>query len=330
VSAPIPAILRFLRSEVGAILIWFVATVLLAALIFPHLYIAGKQFAVSAQQHEYPAFMEWLAKSAGRAKPERYLSRALMIGGLICLPIVNGRMKPLGLAIFSGGSQLTRRQSFARGWYFLGGFGIAVLVQALLILFLYFFGVLHPKQADWSVGMIVCKAFLPALGAGIIEEFLFRGILFGVWQRACSVVCACVGTSLIFSVCHFLRPASELVIADPSAWYAGFELLDSIFSQASHLQSITPDFLSLMSLGLVLSWCRIKAGSLLLPIGIHAGFVFALKSFSLLCAVDTTELSPYLLGTDAKSGLLPLISLALSFAGCVCLIRWVKRKNPVE
>lgn len=319
-----------MRSEVGAILIWFAATVLLAVLMFPHLYFAGKQFAVSAQKHDYPAILEILAQSAGRAKPERYLSRSLMLGGLICLPIAIGRMKQLGLAVFSVSSPLTGQRRMARGCYLLGGFCIAMLVHALLMLSLSFFGLLLPKQADWSVGMIVCKALLPALGAGIIEEILFRGILLGLWQRVCAVFWAMIGSSLFFSSCHFLSPPPGFVMIEPSEWYVGFELFASIFSRASNLRSIAPDFLSLTALGVVLAWSRIKADTLFLPIGIHVGFVFALKWVSIFWAVDSTAFTPYLIGADAKSGFLPLLSLALSFVGCVFLIRWLKRKNPAE
>jgi membrane protease YdiL (CAAX protease family) len=203
-------------------------------------------------------------------------------------------------------------------------------VQAILILSLSVSGILQLKDTEWTIGALALKALIPALGAGILEELLFRGLLLGVLQRACSVAWACFVSSFIFAASHFLSPTSELAIEDPKLWYVGFELLGSIFAQAFHVQFIAPYFMSLMVLGLLLAGCRIKTGSLYLPIGIHVGFVFALKSFSMLWVLNTTDLSVYFLSADMRSGLLTLISLGIVFVCCELLTSWVKRKNPVE
>ncbi len=166
------------------------------------------------------------------------------------------------------------------------------------------------------------RAVLPAIGAGIIEELIFRGLILGLWLRACSVRVACLGSALMFSFVHFLKPPRGSSIEDPFAWDSGFEILASTLGHFTQPEFFVTEFTTLAVLGLLLAFCRVKTHSLWLPIGIHIGLVFALKIFSMTQKLDpSSPLQPWWIGGDLKSGLLPLIALGLCFSLCWALVR---------
>jgi membrane protease YdiL (CAAX protease family) len=70
--------------------------------------------------------------------------------------------------------------------------------------------------------------------------------------------------------------------------------------------------------GLVLAWARLRSGALWLPIGLHIGWVIALKGFIMthhyVAAKKPNEL--WLGIGDLRAGLLPLVALAVTVVLC--------------
>ena len=60
------------------------------------------------------------------------------------------------------------------------------------------------------------KSLVPALVVAPLEEWLFRGVLLGLWLRFSRPAAACVGSSLLFAFLHFLKPPDGMAIADPA------------------------------------------------------------------------------------------------------------------
>lgn len=309
--------------------IWLFASLLLAALLTPHLYEAGKTFATSAQANDYPAVMESIAKSAQKAKADRYFSRCLLVSALALLPFLIRRVKRIpdrgNRAEFT-----LRKQSWARRSAQLGtGLAIGAVALGGLALILHFTGASEPNEKSISFSKILSKALVPALGAGVIEEWIFRGLLLGLWLRACSMKTAWIGSSVMFSFLHFLKPPKGIEIADPYAWHAGLEILSSTLGHFANPTFFVTEFATLTFLGMILAYSRIRTHSLCFAIGLHAGLVFALKTFSMTQTLNpSSPLYPWFIGTDLKSGLLPLAALGICMIACIFSIRRLKTPEP--
>ncbi len=116
-----------------------------------------------------------------------------------------------------------------------------------------------------------------ALVVGVIEETLFRGVLFGVLARGMGFWGAAALSSLVFSTVHFARPAlgADAVYGH---WYAGLEFLGGMFRGAVWM----PTALTLFAMGFLLCAFYWKSGSLYFVIGLHAGWVWIIRLGQLL------------------------------------------------
>jgi membrane protease YdiL (CAAX protease family) len=322
--------MRFLKSEAGAIILWLAASLFVAALLTPYLYDAGKTLAHNAEFNDYPGFIESIASSAQRAKPDRFFSRALLFSALALLPLLIRRVKNIPQREDASRYALRKLSWKNRFLHLSCGLLTGAAVLGGLGLVLHFTGAADSKDAGLTFGKIFSKALFPALGAGIIEELVFRGLLLGLWLRACSLWTAFVGSALMFSFVHFLKPPAGIEIADPRAWHAGLEILGSTLGHFSNPAFFITEFATLAFLGLLLAWCRTRTFSLWMPIGLHTGLVFALKCFSMSSdLVSTSPLHPWFIGADLKSGILPLVALGICFYICSLLVRLLTRK-PTE
>ncbi|MGJ8633844.1 MAG: CPBP family glutamic-type intramembrane protease [Luteolibacter sp.] len=319
--------MRFLKSEAGAIILWLIASLVAAAFLMPHLYDEGKELAQSTATDDYPGVVEWIGASAGRAKPDRFFSRALLVSALVLIPALTYRVKQIRKSSNAPDKYTLHKLPWqGRLVHLVSGLLLGSLSLGLLALVLELSGASIAKEIP-PIGKFFTKAFLPALGAGVIEELVFRGLLLGLWLRACSLWTAWIGSALMFSFVHFLSPPDGMVILDPRAWYAGFEILGSTLGHFSNPLFFVTDFATLALLGLLLAWCRTRTHSLWMPIGIHAGLVFALKTFSMTRDLNPlSPLHPWFIGNDLKSGILPLLALAICFAATVFTTR--KLSNP--
>jgi hypothetical protein len=321
--------MRFLKSEAGAIVIWLFASLFLAALLTPHLYDAGKAFAASAETKDYSAMLESVAKSAAKAKLDRYFSRCLLVSALALLPLLIRRVK--SIPDHGQRAQYTlRKLSWPQSLTHLTcGLLIGAIALGGLALLLHFTGGSDPNGKPLTFSKLLTKALAPALGAGVIEELIFRGLLLSLWLRACSLRTAWIGSSLMFSFVHFLKPPAGTEIADPQAWHSGLEILGSTLGHFTNPTFFVTEFATLAVLGLILAYTRTRTYSLWYPIGLHAGLVFALKTFSLTQTLNPdSPLHPWFIGADLKSGIFPLAALALCFvASAFCVNKLTQQKS---
>lgn len=316
--------MRFLKSEAGALVVWLAAALFAAALLTPFLYDAGKTLAQNAETADYPAVIESIAASAKRAKPDRFFSRALLISAVVLMPILIRRVKRIPPKADAARYSLRKLTWPQRLIHLSSGLLIGTACLGGLALVLYLIGAAVPTESGFRIGRLFGKAFIPALGAGVIEELVFRGLLLGLWLRACSLWTAWIGSSLLFSFMHFLSPPSGMEIADPRAWYSGFEILSSTLGHFSNPTFFVTEFATLAVLGFILAWCRTRTFSLWLPIGIHAGLVFALKTFSLTSSLNSDSAwSPWCIGADLKTGIFPLIAITICLVISVITVRFL-------
>ena len=322
------ALKRFLQSGIGAALIWVAASLVSAAVIAPWLYRGGKWLAAVAAERELPGLIESLAGSCGRADFDRFFDRALLLSALLWLPLLLRRIRRLRLAGEPVSEPRRRFPVASIAAQVLIGFAIAAALLGLLGILLDAAGAYALKPEPPGLGKFFRKAVIPAVAAPLIEEWLFRGLLLGLWLRFARPAMAVAGTSLVFAFVHFLKPPDGYEIVVPGHPLAGFELLGKILLHFTDPLFFVTDFATLLVVGLILAWARLRTGALWFSMGLHAGWVFAFKCFNLLYqSIHPHSLRPWGIGESLRSGMLPLLMLGLTALVCRHALRPFSRAS---
>ena len=305
-------------------MLWVLCAILLAAVITPWLYQGGKWLAATAEVRR-------TARPAGiggrflRQGEDRPLLRPRVACSPRCLllPFLRRRIKGLRAVSHAGPDRRKHypwRSIAAQiviGCVIAGGllWAMGMLLEAV--------GAYTVKPDPPRAGKILSKVVIPAIAAPLLEEWLFRGILLGLWLRFAKPAAACIGSSLVFAFVHFLEPAKGTVIADPTHPLAGFQLVGKILTHFTDPLFFSTDFAVLFGVGCILAWARVRTGALWFSIGLHAGWVAAFKSYNLLhAAVAEHPLRPWGIGSGLSSGLLPLLMLVITAGVCHFALRW--------
>lgn len=120
------------------------------------------------------------------------------------------------------------------------------------------------------------KALLTALTVAILEEIFFRGVIFKGLLEDLKPVAAFALSSLFYSAIHFIKPAEEFSLAGIDPW-AGARYLAGALKPFVD-PALLPGLFGLFLIGIVLSYAFLRTGSLYLSMGLHAGWVFGLKT----------------------------------------------------
>jgi|GEM_PF-3125118 len=103
--------------------------------------------------------------------------------------------------------------------------------------------------------------FLASILTAFFEEFFFRGCLFQTLRDDFSPSWSIVISSAVYSLVHFARP---------------------FFTGSHDLSLFYTEFFGLFLFGVLLSYARLRTGSLFLAMGLHGGFVLFLKMDGIL------------------------------------------------
>jgi uncharacterized protein len=159
------------------------------------------------------------------------------------------------------------------------GFALAVASLILLAGAMTLAGVFTPYfRLPFATGLErSVKALLTAITVGFLEEIFFRGILLRGMLEDVKPASALLVTNLFYSAIHFLKPSEKLVLSalDP---LAGLRHVVYSFEGFLDPVELLPGLAGLFFIGLVLSYAFLRTGSVFLSIGLHAGWVFALKT----------------------------------------------------
>ena len=225
----------------------------------------------------------------------RIFNRTFMISGIvlffICRRLLKiGKLSELGLVTLGqGGSDLLR------GWT------LAVASMAALLLAMSAGQVFEPTfRLSFSRSVSRCfSALLSGAFAGALEEIFFRGILFKGLLQDGRLFRALVLSSLFYSALHFVRPGEAYFVSglDP---LAGFRHLFYTFTPFLEPLNLLPGMFGLFLLGLVLSYAFLRTGNLYLAIGLHAGWIFSLKSARVFGDYTREDLGWWFGSTDPK------------------------------
>src|SRR5262245_54294396 len=124
------------------------------------------------------------------------------------------------------------------------------------------------------------KVLLAAVSVPFIEETFFRGIVLGLLLRTGRKLLSVVAVSALFAAVHFLKGSER----EPAivTWTTGFESIGNAFAGFGDPMMVLAAFATLFVIGCILADARVLTHSLWLPIGLHAGWIFARGTFSLL------------------------------------------------
>jgi membrane protease YdiL (CAAX protease family) len=273
------------------LLAYFVATILIGAVLAPPLYWAAQSLAANG-------VFTFLTKFDF----ETFFHRALLLAGLLLLwPLLRStRVRRLNdLDLFSNPRWLQHL-----------GAGFVLTAAPLLCCGALFIGLhvysLRGHVAWGAFGKILAAAaFVP-----LIEEGLFRGLILGILLRSGRTYLAVFVTSALYSVVHFLKaPEGTSTVVN---WMSGFNSIAHSFSQFAQPVLVAAAFTTLFLIGWILSDARLRTRSLWLSIGLHAGWIFANGSFNRIARREILIL-PWL-GKNLLVGLVPL---------SVCLLTWL-------
>ncbi len=270
---------------------YFLATLILGAILAPPLFWLGQAAGGWAPLH-------WLRETAF----QRYFDRAMFLAALLLLwPTVRAlhihSWRDLGL------------QRDPHGWRHAGvGFLLAAGLLWLLGLSLWWQGTYLPGG---NLGFSPAANFLlTAIVVAIVEEAFFRGALLGLVQRNAPPTLALAFVSALFAVLHFLKPPVHAVSNAAVAWNSGFVFLPLTFWQFGQPLLLLGGFTTLFAVGWVLGWARLRTRALWLPIGLHAGWVFGLKTFN-KCSRHPADAN-WWIGQDLLHGIGPVLAVVLT------------------
>jgi membrane protease YdiL (CAAX protease family) len=278
-------------KDAARLLAYFVATILVGALLAPPLFWAG-QWMVG---HGYLQFLT-------QFDFETFFHRALLIAALLLLwPLLRSihvrGMNDLGLASNPRWS-----------WHLLAGSllsAIPLLSCGAVLVALHIYSL--RSNIDWSAfgRTVAAAAFVP-----VIEESLFRGLILGVLLRSGRVYMSVFITSALYSIVHFLKAPERT--SSVVTWGSGFNSIIHAFAQFTNPMLVAAGFTTLFLIGWILADARIRTRSLWLSIGLHAGWIFANGTFNRMARRDILML-PWL-GKNLLVGVIPL---------GVCLFTWL-------
>lgn len=310
---------QLIRTEMksGIFKLWafVIVSLILGAAITPWVFEAGRNLAESeARDPSGNGLLAWLSEKAATHPYTDFFKRSLTLCAILLL-------YPFYLWIRKGAKDQAVDQlkpNGIKGKDWLLGF----IVASHLLLSLGFVGIslgFYEYEQELEAWRSVRKALGPAIGAGIIEELLFRGALLGIFLQSCrSRQSAIVGLSILFAVVHQLQPPEGVQVDENAAtWSTGFWVLGQIGLRFFDPVFFVAEVVTLFLIGLILADARVKTASLWLPIGLHMGWVFSYGLFKNL-SDRTGDGALWIFGNTLKEGVAPLLALLVTWA----LVRW--------
>ena len=161
------------------------------------------------------------------------------------------------------------------------------------------------------------KVLLAAISVPFIEETFFRGIVLGILIRTGRKLLSLIAVSAIFAAVHFLKGSER----EPAivTWTSGFQSIGDAFAGFGDPMMVLAAFATLFLIGCILADARMLTRSLWLPIGLHAGWIFASGTFSWLARRQMVAL-PWL----GKNLLVGIIPLGLAAVTWIVMRQWLK------
>lgn len=250
------------------LIIIFVGTLLLSALLTPWVYEA------------------MLASNLGLKYPfSRVFDRVAMLVVLFFVLLFRKQLKldPL-FAFLKQGSWKGRLSAVALG------FAVSLIASILVFPVFVLSGQLLWLDANLTQMLAQLFRSVPAaLLVSLIEEGFFRALLFVSLRQRWALAPAVLLSSLLYALAHFITPDKTFVYQEFSA-LVGFDYLMAVLRRML-LPGTWQVFVGFAFVGATLALVIERSRSLYLCIGLHAGWVVALKLLNNLTDLASSDVS---------------------------------------
>jgi membrane protease YdiL (CAAX protease family) len=145
---------------------------------------------------------------------------------------------------------------------------------------------------------LLLRCGVAALVVGCLEEFFFRGVIFGAMRRGMGWWGAALLSSLFYAWLHFAAPEPPLGVVHVQ-WFSGLALLKHAPAGPAAWMAVWPSLAILFLAGVI--FCRLyeRRGDLALAAGLHAGWVWVMLMGLELFSRQFEEL-PLLFGSSGN------------------------------
>ena len=165
-------------------------------------------------------------------------------------------------------------------------------------------------------------AAVTAAVVSLLEEFLFRGAIFGALRKAVRWPTATLISAAIYAIVHyFARPEPPVEVT----WQSGFTTLGTMLGGFVDLDQVVPGFFTLVMAGALLAVAYERTGNLYFSIGLHAGWIFWRSLYTLLVG-PAAGASAWFWGSDKLTD--GWLGLAILAALLPLLLRLTSRPEP--
>lgn len=289
------------------LLIFLLLVLALACVISPWLALGADWFAA-----------RWPGLLPERIQFSRVFNRSFMIAGFILFIPFRRQILPAQLKnLLTPGARVAARNLLTGMGLAVGSITFLVVVMAVSNVFTLFF------RLSLEAALAQCAGALAAgIFAGSLEEVFFRGILLVGLRENGGPVRAYLLANLFYSAIHFVKPGNPYFL-DGLSPLAGFRHLLTTFEPFLDPLPILPGIFGLFLIGVVLSYALVKTGNLYLSIGLHAGWVFGLKTIRVFGDFQRQDLGWLFGSTDPKivSGVITWLGIILVGVAISRLIR---------
>jgi membrane protease YdiL (CAAX protease family) len=250
----------------------------------------------------------------------RIFNRTFMFSGIVlfflCRPLLRiGNLAELGfVSLRRGGGDLLRGWSLA-----VGSLAALLLAMSVAQVFEPYFRLSLSRSLSRSLSALLSGVF-----AGSLEEIFFRGILFKGMLQNGRLVRAVVLSNLFYSALHFVKPGEPYFVDDFDP-LAGFRHLSYTFTPFLEPLNFLPGMFGLFLLGVVLSYAFFRTGNLYLAIGLHAGWIFGLKSVRVFGDYTRDDLGWLFGSTDPK--IVSGVAAWIGIISVLMLVHWLTRNR---
>jgi membrane protease YdiL (CAAX protease family) len=159
------------------------------------------------------------------------------------------------------------------------GFFCAVASVTLLLALMSFQGVYTPffRLGFGESISRIANGLLSGFSVALLEETFFRGIFFKAIFDQGKPVRAFLVANLLYAAVHFVQPEHNFQLQSYDPW-GGLRYLVASFKPFLNLPEVFPGLIGLFLIGLVLSYAVVRSNTLFLAMGLHAGWVFSIKT----------------------------------------------------
>jgi membrane protease YdiL (CAAX protease family) len=195
-------------------------------------------------------------------------ARTAMLAGFAATYALTGRRGQPGLARRCGLLPADRAiRTYALGF----AAGTIPVIAVIGVLWLLGARTVEVRGDALKLGFLAAKAVGFGLFLVLIEESLFRGLLLGDFIASWGTITGVAACSVFFAATHFLGTTAAWR-AEPQPISSGVEAVAALFLGMERVVTEWPELVGLTLVGAILSTLRVRAGTIYLAMGVHAGW----------------------------------------------------------